>query len=527
MVCKTIFLLLLIGGLIESLKILLISPQMGGSHVNFMGRSADILQAAGHNVTYLSIPVDPKIKSPGTKLSHVVKFPNSPIVDALAKEFKHDSLWVQKSGNPLSFISMAKVFTAINVASCKNVVENDEYTRLMREEKYDIGVTEPFDMCAFGILKMYNVPVTVSVFSGGFMSSHYKHYGLTYPVAQLPEMMANSLEMDFFGRIKNILSHYVMKWFTGRPMAEQQELFDNKFGKGVINIEKEVREAAFHLSNEDPYIGMAHPLLHKVVEVGGFSVLPPKKLTPEWDVILNKNKINVLVSFGSNAKSIDMPADIKDAFIATFKKLNHITFIWKYESPEDGTAKGLDNVVLSSWLDQTAILNDPRVSSFITHGGLNSVTESAIYGTKLLVISLFADQHRNGLLVEKSKFGITFLKEDANDAVKLTKAVERLVEEDSEISRGAKRISDMIKNRPQNQTDTFIKHIEFAAKFGKLPNLNMQGHDMPLYQYILLDVVAFVVSILGLIFGGIGFVLFKIYKKYSGKKEVSIEKKKK
>uniref|UniRef100_A0AC35U8X2 Glucuronosyltransferase n=1 Tax=Rhabditophanes sp. KR3021 TaxID=114890 RepID=A0AC35U8X2_9BILA len=525
---KILFFLLLIGSSIECLKILIISPQMGGSHVNFMGRSSDILVAAGHNVTYLAIPVDPKIKSTGTKLAHVVKFPASPVVDELSKVFAHlhSNLWVQEAGNPLSFLSIAEIFTQINVASCKNVVGNDEYIRLMREEKFDIGITEPFDMCAFGILKMYNVPVTVSIFSGGFMSSHYKHFGLTFPVAQLPEMMSNSLEMDFFGRMKNILSHYVMKWFTDKPLVQQQEIFDSKFGKDVINIEREIRESAFHLSNEDPYIGIAHPLLHKVVEIGGFSVLPAKKLEAKWDAILNKNKINVLVSFGSNAKSVDMPADIKNAFLATFKKMSHVTFIWKYENPEDGTAKDLDNVVLSSWLDQTAILNDPRVSAFITHGGLNSVTESAIYGTKLLVISLFADQHRNGLLVEKSKFGIVFLKEDASDANKLTKAVEKLIEEDSEISRGAKRISEMIKNRPQNQTDVYVKHIEFAAKFGKLPNLNMQGHDMPLYQYILLDVIAFVVAVLAIIFGSIGFIIFKVYQKCSSKKEVSIKKKK-
>uniref|UniRef100_A0AC35TWN0 Glucuronosyltransferase n=1 Tax=Rhabditophanes sp. KR3021 TaxID=114890 RepID=A0AC35TWN0_9BILA len=524
---KTLFVLLLIGSSIECLKILVISPQMGKSHVNFMGRSSDILVMAGHNVTYLSVPVDPKIESTGTKLAHVVKIPESPVVSEIAMKF-HDqanSLWVHNGGNPLAFLSKIKIFTDVNVASCKNVVDNDEFTRLMREEKFDIGITESFDLCAFGALKMYNVPVTVSILSGGIMSSHYRYYGLTYPVAQLPEALANSLEMNFFGRMKNILTHYVMGWFTGGPLAQQQELFDNKFGKDVINIVQEVRESAFHLSNEDPYFGIAHPLLHKIVEIGGFSVLPAKKLEAKWDAILNKNKINVLVSFGSNAKSVDMPADIKNAFLATFKKMSHVTFIWKYENPEDGTAKDLDNVVLSPWLDQTAILNDPRVSAFITHGGLNSVTESAIYGTKLLVIGLFADQFRNSLLAEKSKFGIVFLKEDASDASKLTRAVEKLIEEDSEISRGAKRISEMIKNRPQNQTDVYVKHIEFAAKFGKLPNLNMQGHDMPLYQYILLDVIAFVVAVLAIILGSIGFIIFKIYKKCAGKKEVLITKK--
>uniref|UniRef100_A0AC35TXD0 Glucuronosyltransferase n=1 Tax=Rhabditophanes sp. KR3021 TaxID=114890 RepID=A0AC35TXD0_9BILA len=497
----------------------------GKSHVNFMGRSADILVSAGHNVTYLSVPVDPNLTSTGSKLAHIVKLPESPILNDLFKQFigVASSLWTRDTGNPLGFLSMAKVFKTINVESCKNVVGNDEMIRLMREEKFDIGVTESFDMCAFGAIKMYNVPVTVSVLSGGIMSSHYKNFGLTFPVSQVPEGMADSLEMDFFGRMKNVVSHYVMKWFTSQPLIAQQELFDNKFGKGVIDLEKELTEVSFHLSNEDPYIGTAHPLIHKVVEIGGFSVLPPKKVTPELDAVLNKYKINVLVSFGSNARSIDMPENVRNSFLTTFKRLSHIGFIWKYETPEDGTAKDLDNVFTSPWLDQTAILNDSRVSSFVTHGGLNSVTEAAIYGTKLLGISLYADQVRNILLVQRSNFGIALLKKDAGDADKLTAAIEKLVEEDSEISRGAKRIKDMIKNRPQNQTDTYIKHIEFAAKFGKLPNLNMK--QIPMYQYVLLDIILFVVSILAIILGSIGFIIFKVHKKFAGKKEVEITKK--
>uniref|UniRef100_A0AC35U981 CBS domain-containing protein n=1 Tax=Rhabditophanes sp. KR3021 TaxID=114890 RepID=A0AC35U981_9BILA len=103
---------------------------MGKSHVNFMGRSSDILVMADRIYRH--------------KLAHVVKIPESPVVSEIAMKF-HDlanSLWVHNGGNPLAFLSKVKIFTDVNVASCKNVVDNDEFTRLMREEKFDIGITE-------------------------------------------------------------------------------------------------------------------------------------------------------------------------------------------------------------------------------------------------------------------------------------------------------------------------------------------------------------------------------------------------
>uniref|UniRef100_A0AC35TVP7 Glucuronosyltransferase n=1 Tax=Rhabditophanes sp. KR3021 TaxID=114890 RepID=A0AC35TVP7_9BILA len=98
-----ILLLLLIGVSIESLKILFISPMMGKSHLNFVGRSADILVAAGHNVTLIAVPVDTQIKSTGTKLAHVVQLPRSEKVDTIWAKINNmgKSLWQHEGGNPL------------------------------------------------------------------------------------------------------------------------------------------------------------------------------------------------------------------------------------------------------------------------------------------------------------------------------------------------------------------------------------------------------------------------------------------
>jgi hypothetical protein len=48
-----------------------------------------------------------------------------------------------------------------------------------------------------------------------------------------------------------------------------------------------------------------------------------------------------------------MPVHIKRAFVEAFKEFPEISFIWKYENPDDGTVEKLPNLLLKSWLPQT------------------------------------------------------------------------------------------------------------------------------------------------------------------------------
>ncbi|VDO50088.1 unnamed protein product [Heligmosomoides polygyrus] len=64
----------------------------------------------------------------------------------------------------------------------------------------------------------------------------------------------------------------------------------------------------------------------------------------------------VLISFGSVAPSIDMPDAMKKAIVEVIKSYSDITFIWKYERPEDSIVGGVENLVLSRWMPQGDLL---------------------------------------------------------------------------------------------------------------------------------------------------------------------------
>jgi MGT family glycosyltransferase len=63
-----------------------------------------------------------------------------------------------------------------------------------------------------------------------------------------------------------------------------------------------------------------------------------------------------------------------------------------------------DNVILSSWYRQTAVL--PHVDAFIQHGGNNSFNESLYFGIPPIVMPFVWDGHDNATRVNDTKHGI-------------------------------------------------------------------------------------------------------------------------
>ncbi|KIH64394.1 hypothetical protein ANCDUO_05292 [Ancylostoma duodenale] len=57
-------------------------------------------------------------------------------------------------------------------------------------------------------------------------------------------------------------------------------------------------------------------------------------------------------------------------------------------------------------------------------------------------------------------------------------------------ARKAARLSQMLRSQPISPQELLLRHAEFAARFGKLPNLDPHGRHLSVVQYYLLDVVA-------------------------------------
>ena len=124
------------------------------------------------------------------------------------------------------------------------------------------------------------------------------------------------------------------------------------------------------------------------------------------------------------------------------KDVSVILSTGKVDPAELGTLP--DNIYARSFVSQLDILK--HADLFITHGGMNSVSEAMYFGTPMLVIPLLNDQPINAAQVERLKIGrkISFFPLSSNDLY--VNAMELLYCE--EIKSNALAISHNVHNDP-------------------------------------------------------------------------------
>ncbi|VDL84737.1 unnamed protein product [Nippostrongylus brasiliensis] len=183
----------------------------------------------------------------------------------------------------------------------------------------------------------------------------------------------------------------------------------------------------------------------------------------------------------------------------------NVTFIWKFEDDKLYRAASYPNVHLCSWIPQTALLNDARLSLFITHGGIASTNEVAYSGKPAILVPIFGDQDRNAqmlvrhggaLLLQKASLSRTeelraalmeVLHNDRLDDRKLL--VGNFTEKSGELhfscketlaiipefcnfygtllqkyAKNARRLSEQLAQQPISPNELLLRHAEFAAR---------------------------------------------------------------
>lgn len=177
--------------------------------------------------------------------------------------------------------------------------------------------------------------------------------------------------------------------------------------------------------------------------------------------------------------------------------------------------------MIRKWLPQADLLAHPNIVLFITHGGMFSNFEAVNYGIPLLVIPFFGDQYRNAIKVQNSGYG-SFL--DYRDITldSLFGALNELLT-DEKYSSKAKEISTIFSDNLVHPMDEFIWWTEYVIRFRGAKHLKSNAIDMPLFSYLLLDVILVNLTILAAIVFGSYYFIKKVFLR---KKNVGEEKKK-
>ncbi len=101
-----------------------------------------------------------------------------------------------------------------------------------------------------------------------------------------------------------------------------------------------------------------------------------------------------------------------------------------------------ENFIVRNYVPQLEILK--YSNTFITHGGMNSVSEGLYYNVPLIVIPITADQPFVAQRVSELGAGISLLKDNINEE-NLKCSLDKLINE-SDLHKNATKISESYKN---------------------------------------------------------------------------------
>ncbi|CAJ0952568.1 unnamed protein product, partial [Mesorhabditis belari] len=456
-----IFLLLAFLHYAFSIKILMFNPGFGHSHMRFMGGIADILIEAGHEITEIRSTLEWDLRWEGiSKTKEIFEYPMDEKVAELMASTKTDKgfmamLWDQDM-SPAKLSTMAHNMTLMFSRACENLVFETDLMSKLKDRHFDLGISEAFDDCGHGIFEAIGLKTVVTTSSSNIMDHQSIIFGVPRVPSYVPGSMSDTSEkMSISERLSNAISSHFGANFFLQICDSQSEIFKKHLGKDFPTLREIMARSALLFTNTQPFIDFPKPTLYKVVDIGGIHIREKKvaALDKEWDTILGKRR---------------------KPYCCPVRSMPDVQFIWKYEIDDLASENLPENLHLSKWTPQTALLADQRLSLFVTHGGLCSTIEIAYSGTPSLVIPLFADQSRNAQVLMRQKIAQKYSKFEIKDGKKLAQAIKEMLDESSYKS-NAITLSNLLQSVPFKPKELLLRNVEFVAKFGSLPQLDPYG----------------------------------------------------
>ncbi|GMS93216.1 hypothetical protein PENTCL1PPCAC_15391 [Pristionchus entomophagus] len=408
---RVVLFLLIISLHSHSYKILVYNSKVGYSNVNFYGNIADILVEAGHDVTTLLPEIDPSL-SDDTYTSRkifVKQTAECKHVITFTRWHNCTDQFVLRVLKP-SHLEYGTPYSDRFVLQCRGTLEEPGLIDRLRAEKFDVMITENYDMCGIGLSHLIKPKALINGAASVPLAWMFEEFGL--PKSWSYNLSPRNSHLDvhsFWSRLKNLYAEAIQYriFYSSRSLIGK--LFNEKYGTDFPSLTEISSHAAYTIINSEPLVDFATPTLNRIVFVGGLGAKEPQKLSKIFDDILNLRSKSVVISFGSIVASHKLKDAVKAVIVETVAKFPHVTFIWKYEEPADDFAKStmltVSNLHFFNWIPQNDLLEDRRSTAFITHAGMGSTQEMVISGKPGLFIPCFGDQPRNAAMLERNGLG--------------------------------------------------------------------------------------------------------------------------
>ncbi|KAG5898036.1 hypothetical protein JTB14_001747 [Gonioctena quinquepunctata] len=513
LICSTLFGFSCFLSLTSASRILAIVPSPAHSHQVSFRQIWRELSLRGHQVTLMT--TDPMRDPALTNLTEIdMHYSYESVADI--------SPLMDKS-NPLTII---QTFNKIQNEIVSRQLADENVNKLIRNEGiFDVVMVESVFPEFLAFAEVYKCPKILIASMDSSNLIHSLVGNPAHPVINPEYTLPFTGDLTFFERVMSCLNHLYYnnyKIYVGFP--DRHRIFKKYFGDSLPSVPELIRNVDMLFLNVNPVLYDIRPYGPATITFGGGIHMKPLQPLPKdlKQFLDSASEGFVFLSLGSNIKSKDLGQHKIDVILSVLREIPY-KVLWKFEL-QDLSGKP-DNVKLIKWAPQQDVLRHPNIKLFITQGGLQSLDESLMSHVPMVVLPCFGDQLKNAKILER--IGVAkavshrpiLVKEEFEDAILEVAQNEKYKKRVEEVAR-------LILDQPMSGVEKVVWWTEYVIRNNGAKHLRGPLADVPFYQFIFLDVAAFLFSVFAFVLA-IFVVAFKLTKKFWGKLKSRVQPKKK
>ncbi|ELU03685.1 hypothetical protein CAPTEDRAFT_225486 [Capitella teleta] len=369
------------------------------------------------------------------------------------------------------------------------LMDNEEVMRELEEAGIDLAIVSGFVISKYLYLIPHRLRVPLVTLADSLEPWHVR-------IPWLPSFVPLSIlpmtdRLSFVERVQNMFLYIFFHVNSFAPPLPN-EILETYSQYGPISSANEIiRKTKLWITSTDPVIDYPKPRMPNMIEAGGLASGPGRPLTEPWSSIVedaNEHGI-ILVSLGT----IHLPKNISTKLLTAFASLPQ-TVIWLFDNAESIPLP--DNIITSDQLPLKDILPHPNVEVFITHCSNDDQFDAVYHGVPMVGMPVHGDQFYNARRISHKDFGVVvdITKFEPHE---LNSAIQEVINNPS-YRENISKASLIFHDRPETPVERAVSAIQQLIQFGG-DHMQTYATEMPLYQFLMLDVLAFCGLILLLI----------------------------
>src|SRR6218665_467634 len=467
-------------------------PLFTRSHILSLTAIGDELARRGHDVHMLVInnfPLSPELTSNQSGIT-IIRYGPKDQSKAMNYDALYDNISRRSIESNIDMITL--IFSVRELMKAEShgiLVGNDQLFEEMTAFHYDLAVVDSIFFARYLYLIPHRLGVPWITYTDILNPWLIKVPWL--PSFYSPQTVNFYGKMTFLQRLENVMISTLFFYYPLVPDPSEEVLSEyRKYGTFGSTDDLISRSLLFVITS-DVVLDDPLPFMPNMINAGGLTVKPTKSnaLPQEFETFIEAAKSGiVIISFGSMAASL--PTSIALKFIDAFTRVPDLHFIWRFKNTDDLTLP--KNVMTADWLPQNDLLADPRSRVFITHCGINGLFEAVYHGVPMIGFPLLGDQPHNARRIEFKGYGVSMnIRSFTSD--ELLENIQKILSDPS-YRRRVRLASEIFRSAARSPTERVVDGVEHVLKFGA-DHLRSVGNDLPFYQYLMLDVLAFIALI--------------------------------